>query len=254
MQLPMIGTMEVDRGQWRCTFSVVVQFRWSFLFLAFENGNHSNYADDECDSSSHPQKISIDEDLLPSTTMPVDEEDDEPGKLKRVERQLPSLMSTSSWTEGSSVWSLEYPRSIFLSLTVDLWRAKMRRKMPIDDKEKSDPYCDEETIPFFFLIDIQYRHTMTMNKKTLTRSSIIKWEHVPEESRLIPPTVTSECSGISSSSSSSFDVKKRERLKWSWEEKIIDRWMISFAIETYRIKSERSTARVHPPSILFSFF
>lgn len=48
-------------------------------------------------------------------------------------------------------------------------------------------------------------------------------------------------------------IKERERLKWSWEEKIIDRWMISFALETYRIKSERSTARVHPPSILFSF-
>ncbi|CAF2495212.1 unnamed protein product [Rotaria sp. Silwood2] len=59
MQLPMIGTMEVDS--------------------VYENGNHSTYHDDdECDSSSHPRKISLDEDILPTTAMPVDEDDDEP--------------------------------------------------------------------------------------------------------------------------------------------------------------------------------
>lgn len=59
MQLPMIGTMEIDS--------------------VYENGNHSTYQDDdECDSSAaHPRKISLDEDILP-TTLPVDEDDEEP--------------------------------------------------------------------------------------------------------------------------------------------------------------------------------
>jgi uncharacterized Zn-finger protein len=58
MQLPMIGTMEIDH--------------------VYENGNHSTYQDDdECDSSSHTRKISLDEDILPPP-MPVDEDDDEP--------------------------------------------------------------------------------------------------------------------------------------------------------------------------------
>jgi len=56
-----------------------------FFLLVYENGNHSTYHDDdddECDSSSHPRKISLDEDILP-TTMTVDEDDDEPGMNKK---------------------------------------------------------------------------------------------------------------------------------------------------------------------------
>ncbi len=50
-----------------------------FLCLVYENGNHSAYQDDdECDSSSHPRKISLDEDILPPP-MPDDEDDEEPG-------------------------------------------------------------------------------------------------------------------------------------------------------------------------------
>jgi len=59
---------------------------FSFL-LVYENGNHSTYQDDdECDSSAaHPGKISLDEDILPSATMPVDEDDEEPGTMiKRI--------------------------------------------------------------------------------------------------------------------------------------------------------------------------
>jgi hypothetical protein len=52
------------------------------IILVYENGNHSTYQDDdECDSSSHPRKISLDEDILPTTTMTVDEDDDEPGMI-----------------------------------------------------------------------------------------------------------------------------------------------------------------------------
>lgn len=138
MQLPMIGTMEVDRGQWRWTFSFSFNAHFAWCFLAFENGNHSNYADDECDSSSHPQKISIDEDLLPSTTMPVDEEDDEPGKLKRVERHLPSLMSTSSWTEGSSVWSLSISQEHFP--LIDCWSVTSKDETKNADRRQREKW------------------------------------------------------------------------------------------------------------------
>ncbi len=52
------------------------------IILVYENGDHSTYQDDddECDSSAHPRKISLDEDILPTTTMTVDEDEDEPGK------------------------------------------------------------------------------------------------------------------------------------------------------------------------------
>ena len=54
--------------------------------LVYENGNHSSYQDDdECDSSAHPRKISLDEDILPAA-MPVDEDDDEPGMSQRKEK------------------------------------------------------------------------------------------------------------------------------------------------------------------------
>ena len=61
------------------TFFLSVKFDY---FLVYENGNHSTYQDDddECDSSAHPRKISLDEDILPTTTMTVDEDEDEPGK------------------------------------------------------------------------------------------------------------------------------------------------------------------------------
>jgi hypothetical protein len=63
-----------------------------FFKIVYENGNHSTYQDDdECDSSSHPRKISLDEDILPPT-MTVDEEEDEPG-MNEYERIL-FLMST----------------------------------------------------------------------------------------------------------------------------------------------------------------
>lgn len=88
MQLPMIGTMEIDHGKrekkillpWnrKCHFNPS-----SFSLLVYENGNHSSYQDDdECDSSAHPRKISLDEDILPPA-MPIDEDDDEPGMSQR---------------------------------------------------------------------------------------------------------------------------------------------------------------------------
>jgi hypothetical protein len=137
---------------------------------------------------------------------------------------IEEIMSTR-WTEGSSVWSLLYPMSIFLLLTVDLWREKMRRKMPIQRKVVT-PIVNERPSPFD-------RHTLptcikTKNKKNLTRSSIIKWDHVPRESILIPPTVNNDCSGISSSFFYSSDQMN----------KILDRWMISLTIETYNIKKK----------------
>lgn len=59
-----------------------------FLILVYENGNHSNYQDDdECDSGSHPAKIALDEDILPTATMTVDEEDDEPGKKRKIAKK-----------------------------------------------------------------------------------------------------------------------------------------------------------------------
>jgi hypothetical protein len=83
MQLPMIGTMEIDHGK------VQFFYRWNkyfifFVLLVYENGNHSTYQDDdECDSSSHTRKISLDEDILPPP-MPVDEDDDEPGMNRKI--------------------------------------------------------------------------------------------------------------------------------------------------------------------------
>jgi hypothetical protein len=60
--------------------------------LVYENGNHSTYQDDdECDSSSHTRKISLDEDILPPP-MPVDEDDDEPGMKRKI--KFLSIMST----------------------------------------------------------------------------------------------------------------------------------------------------------------
>lgn len=79
MQLPMIGTMEIDSGKSIHCFKDHV--RKFFSRLVYENGNHSTFhEDDECDSSANPGKISLDEDLLPATTLPADEEEDEPGK------------------------------------------------------------------------------------------------------------------------------------------------------------------------------
>jgi len=81
MQLPMIGTMEIDHGKFKCSKNK--KLNNCFFCLVYENGNHSTYHDDdECDSSSHPRKISLDEDILP-TTMTVDEDDDEPGMNKK---------------------------------------------------------------------------------------------------------------------------------------------------------------------------
>lgn len=65
------------------------------LSLVYENGNHSSYQDDdECDSSSHPRKIALDEDILPPP-MPVDEDDDEPGMKRKDRQRIQSIMSTS---------------------------------------------------------------------------------------------------------------------------------------------------------------
>lgn len=90
MQLPMIGTMEIDSGKREREHNQMCIYIYpsiSFL-LVYENGNHSTYQDDdECDSSAaHPGKISLDEDILP-TTMPTDEDDDEPGTSARRERE-----------------------------------------------------------------------------------------------------------------------------------------------------------------------
>ena len=63
----------------KLNFYHINNFSFAFFFLVYENGNHSTYQDDdECDSSSHAQKISLDEDILPPP-MPTDEDDDEPG-------------------------------------------------------------------------------------------------------------------------------------------------------------------------------
>jgi hypothetical protein len=71
-------------------------FKFLNFFLVYENGNHSTcHDDDECDSSSHPRKISLDEDILP-TAVTVDEDDDEPGmnKNKIAKKKILSIMST----------------------------------------------------------------------------------------------------------------------------------------------------------------
>jgi hypothetical protein len=83
MQLPMIGTMEIDHGKFKLKKKINF-FIFHFGFVVYENGNHSTYHDDdECDSSSHPRKVSLDEDILPTTTT-VDEDDDEPGMNKKI--------------------------------------------------------------------------------------------------------------------------------------------------------------------------
>lgn len=128
-----------------------------FPLLVYENGNHSTYQDDdECDSSAaHPRKISLDEDILP-TTLPVDEDDEEPGMIKWITNETKEtfffllLIMSTRWTEGSSVWSVVYPMSIFLLLTVDLWRQKMRQNA--DTKKSSDPHCEQVTILSFSLV------------------------------------------------------------------------------------------------------
>lgn len=62
----------------------------------YENGNHSTFhEDDECDSSAHPTKVALDEDLLPTATVPADEEDDEPGRNeKKIRTTIRCIMST----------------------------------------------------------------------------------------------------------------------------------------------------------------
>lgn len=108
---------------------------------------------------------------------------------------------------------------------IDCWSVtrKDETKMPIQRKVVT-PIVYERPSPFD-------RHTLptcikTKNKKNLTRSSIIKWDHVPRESILIPPTVNNDCSGISFS----FFIQV---IRWI---KILDRWMINLTIETYNIK------------------
>ena len=66
---------------------LIKRHRRSRSHLVYENGNHSTYQDDECDSSSHARKISLDEDILPTPTMTVDEDDDEPGKPEPAEER-----------------------------------------------------------------------------------------------------------------------------------------------------------------------
>lgn len=98
MQLPMIGTMEIDHGERNTSFfcSNVISINLLLVFFSvYENGNHSSYQDDdECDSSSHPRKIALDEDILPPP-MPVDEDDDEPGMKRKERDRIQSIMSTS---------------------------------------------------------------------------------------------------------------------------------------------------------------
>lgn len=86
MQLPMIGAMEIDRGeQHTCTARTHTHVQ-RLPLLVYENGNHSSYQaneadDDECDSSAHARKIALDEDVLPRTTpTAADDDDDEPGR------------------------------------------------------------------------------------------------------------------------------------------------------------------------------
>jgi len=77
---------------------------------------------------------------------------------------------------------------------IDCWSVttKDETKMPIQRKVVT-PIVKEKLSPF----DRHTLPTRIKTKKDLTRSSIIKWDHVPRQSILIPPTVNNDCSGIS---------------------------------------------------------
>ena len=132
---------------------------------------------------------------------------------------------------------------------IDCWsvttKDEKEREMPI--QRIVTPIVNERPSPLHRRS--HYRHTKT--RDNLTRSSIIKWDHVPQESRPIPPTVTNDCSGISLPLRSS-DLRKKNPRQMDdkfhyWvlphqkeEENVAQRLICLFILETISSNPQQS--------------